>query len=252
MTDIIIQGIGGRMGHALCEMIAKREDCRVVAGIDVKDGEQNGIPVYDNLEKLEGKGDVIIDFSSPAAVEKALPYCEAHKLPIVVCTTGLSEELQLKVVQLSRTVAVFKSANMSMGINVLSELCKRASAILGVDYDVEIVEQHHHNKLDAPSGTALMLADAINEENNGEYHYVYDRSSVRQKRDPKEIGISSVRGGSIVGDHEVLFCGQDEVIALKHTAYSRSIFANGAVNAAVYLAKKEPGLYNMGNMIAEM
>ena len=168
MTDIIIQGIGGRMGHALCEMIAKREDCRVVAGIDVKDGEQNGIPVYDSLEKLEGKGDVIIDFSSPAAVEKALPYCEAHKLPIVVCTTGLSEELQLKVVQLSRTVAVFKSANMSMGINVLSELCKRASAILGVDYDVEIVEQHHHNKLDAPSGTALMLADAINEENNGE------------------------------------------------------------------------------------
>jgi len=237
MTDIIIQGIGGRMGHVLCEMIAKREDCRVVAGIDVKDGEQNSIPVYDSLEKLEGKGDVIIDFSSPAAVEKALPYCEAHKLPIVVCTTGLSEELQLKVVQLSRTVAVFKSANMSMGINVLSELCKRASAILGVDYDVEIVEQHHHNKLDAPSGTALMLADAINEENNGDYHYVYD---------------SSVRGGSIVGDHEVLFCGQDEVITLKHTAYSRSIFANGAVNAAVYLAKKEPGLYNMGNMIAEM
>ena len=167
MTDIVIQGIGGRMGHVLCDMIAQREDCRVIAGIDIKDGKQNGIPVYDSLEKLDGKGDVIIDFSSPAAVEKALPYCEAHKLPIVVCTTGLSEELQLKVVQLSRTVPVFKSANMSMGINVLSELCKRASAILGVNYDVEIVEQHHHNKLDAPSGTALMLADAINEQNNG-------------------------------------------------------------------------------------
>ena len=247
MTDIVIQGIGGRMGHVLCDMIAQREDCRVIAGIDIKDGEQNGIPVYDSLEKLDGKGDVIIDFSSPAAVEKALPYCEAHKLPIVVCTTGLSEELQL-----SRTVPVFKSPNMSMGINVLSELCKRASAILGVNYDVEIVEQHHHNKLDAPSGTALMLADAINEQNNGEYHYVYDRSSVRQKRDPKEIGISSVRGGSIVGDHEVLFCGPDEVITLKHTAYSRNIFANGAVNAAVYLAKKEPGLYNMGDMIAAL
>ena len=252
MTEIVIQGIGGRMGHVLCDMIAQRDDCCVVAGIDVKDGEQNGIPVYDSLEKLDGKGDVIIDFSSPAAVEKALPYCEAHKLPIVVCTTGLSEELQLKVVQLSRTVPVFKSANMSIGINVLSELCKRASAILGAAYDVEIVEQHHHNKLDAPSGTALMLADAINEENDGAYHYVYDRSSVRQKRDPKEIGISSVRGGSIVGDHEVLFCGPDEVITLKHTAYSRSIFANGAINAAVYLSKKEPGLYNMGNMIAEM
>ena len=134
-----------------------------------------------------------------------MPYCQTHKLPIVVCTTGLSEELQLKVVQLSRSVPVFKSANMSMGINVLAELCKRASAVLGINYDIEIVEQHHHNKLDAPSGTALMLADAINEENNGAYHYVYDRSSVRQKRDPKEIGISSVRGGSIVGDHEVLF-----------------------------------------------
>ena len=205
MTDIIIQGIGGRMGHALCEMIANRSDCRVVAGIDQQDGEQNGIPVYDSLEKL-----------APAAVEKALTYCEAHKMPIVVCTTGLSDELQLKVVQLSRIVPVFKSANMSIGINLLSELCKRASAILGADYDVEIVEQHHHNKLDAPSGTALMLADAINEENNGAYHYVYDRSSVRQKRDPKEIGISSVRGGSIVGDHEVLFCGPDEVITLKH------------------------------------
>ena len=206
MTDIIIQGIGGRMGHVLCEMIAQREDCRVVAGIDMRDGEMNGIPVYDSLDKLDGKGDVVIDFSAPAAVEKALPYCEAHKLPIVVCTTGLSEELQLKIVQLSRSIPVFKSANMSMGINVLSELCKRASAILGANYDIEIVEQHHHNKLDAPSGTALMLADAINEENDGAYHYVYDRSSVRQKRDPKEIGISAVRGGSIVGDHEVLFC----------------------------------------------
>ncbi len=223
----------------------------MVAGIDMKDGEQNGIPVYDSLEKLNGKGDVIIDFSSPAAVEKALPYCQTHKLPIVVCTTA-SEELQLKVVQLSRSVPVFKSANMSMGINVLAELCKRAAAVLGINYDIEIVEQHHHNKLDAPSGTALMLADAINEENNGAYHYVYDRSSVRQKRDPKEIGISSVRGGSIVGDHEVLFCGPDEVITLRHTAYSRSIFANGAVNAAVYLAKKEPGLYDMGDLIAAL
>ena len=143
MTDIIIQGIGGRMGHALCEMIANRSDCRVVAGIDQQDGEQNGIPVYDSLDKLDGKGDVIIDFSAPAAVEKALTYCEAHKMPIVVCTTGLSDELQLKVVQLSRIVPVFKSANMSIGINLLSELCKRASAILGADYDVEIVEQHH-------------------------------------------------------------------------------------------------------------
>ena len=252
MTELVIQGIGGRMGHVLCDMIAGREDCRVVAGIDLHAGEQDGIPVVSDPEALAGRGDVIIDFSSPAAVEKILPYCEAHKTPIVLCTTGLSDELNLKIVQLSRSVPVFKSANMSMGINLLAELCKRASAILGGGYDVEIVEQHHHNKLDAPSGTALMLADAINEQNDGAYHYVYDRSAVRAKRDPKEIGISAVRGGSIVGDHEVLFCGPDEVITLKHTAYSRSIFANGAINAAVYLAKKDPGLYNMNDLIAEL
>ena len=250
MTDIIIQGIGGRMGHVLCEMIAQREDCRVVAGIDMKDGEMNGIPVYDSLDKLDGKGDVVIDFSAPAAVEKALPYCEAHKLPIVVCTTGLSEELQLKIVQLSRSIPVFKSANMSMGINVLSELCKRASAILGANYDIEIVEQHHHNKLDAPSGTALMLADAVKSQ-RPDAEYVYGRSG-QHKRQPNEIGIHSLRMGNVVGEHEVLFCGPDEVITLRHTAYSRNIFANGAINAAVYLAKKEPGLYNMSNMIAEM
>ena len=242
MTDIIIQGIGGRMGHVLCEMIAQREDCRVVAGIDMKDGEMNGIPVYDSLDKLDGKGDVVIDFSAPAAVEKALPYCEAHKLPIVVCTTGLSEELQLKLVQLSRSIPVFKSANMSMGINVLSELCKRASAILGANYDIEIVEQHHHNKLDAPSGTALMIADAINAEADGRYEYVYDRTQVRQKRGAQELGISSVRGGGIVGEHDVLFCGPDEVVTLSHSAGSRGVFADGAVQAALYIAALAPGL----------
>ena len=251
MTELVIQGIGGRMGHVLCDMIAQRDYCKVIAGIDLHAGEQNGIPVYASPDDLVGRGDVIIDFSSPAAVEKILPYCEAHKTPIVLCTTGMSDELNLKIVQLSRSVPVFKSANMSLGINLLIELCKRASAILGTAYDVEIVEQHHHNKVDAPSGTALMLADAVNEQAGGAYHYVYDRASVREKRDPMEIGISSVRGGSIVGDHEVLFCGPDEVITLKHTAYSRSVFANGAINAALYLAKKEPGLYNMSDLIAE-
>ena len=138
MTELVIQGIGGRMGHVLCDMIAQRDDCRVVAGIDLHAGEQNGIPVYASPEELAGRGDVIIDFSSPAAVEKILPYCEAHKTPIVLCTTGMSDELNLKIVQLSRSVPVFKSANMSLGINLLIELCKRASAILGTAYDVEI------------------------------------------------------------------------------------------------------------------
>ena len=251
MTEIVIQGIGGRMGHVLCDMIAQREDCCVVAGIDMKDGEQNGIPVYDSLEKLNGKGDVIIDFSSPAAVEKALPYCQTHKMPIVVCTTGLSEELQLKVVQLSRSVPVFKSANMSMGINVLAELCKRASAVLGINYDIEIVEKHHNRKLDAPSGTALALADAINDGVlGGEYEYKYDRSQERVKRDPKEIGISAVRGGTIVGVHDVIFAGEDEVIEFTHTAYSKSVFAKGAIEAAKFLAGKSAGMYDMSDVIA--
>ena len=252
MVKVIMHGCNGKMGQVISGLIAADPDMELVAGIDARDDGHNPYPVFTDIAKCDVAADCIIDFSAAVAVDKLLNYCVEKKIPCVLCTTGLSEELQLKVVQLSRTVAVFKSANMSMGINVLSELCKRASAILGVDYDVEIVEQHHHNKLDAPSGTALMLADAINEENNGEYHYVYDRSSVRQKRDPKEIGISSVRGGSIVGDHEVLFCGPDEVITLKHTAYSRSIFANGAINAAVYLAKKEPGLYNMGALLASL
>ena len=252
MVRVIMHGCNGRMGQVITEMIAKEAEMEIVAGVDLSDHIQNSYPVFKSMKDCDVEADVVIDFANAKAVDGLLDVCVERNLPCVLCTTGLSEEQLAHVKEASGKVAILRSANMSMGINVLSELCKRASAILGVNYDVEIVEQHHHNKLDAPSGTALMLADAINEQNNGEYHYVYDRSSVRQKRDPKEIGISSVRGGSIVGDHEVLFCGPDEVITLKHTAYSRNIFANGAVNAAVYLAKKEPGLYNMGDMIAAL
>ena len=252
MTDLIIQGINGRMGHTLVEKISARSDCRIVAGVDQKAGQIGDIPVYASLEDLpEAKG-IVIDFTSPAGTVHAAQFCAAHGMSCVLCSTGLSKEDEAVVEQASEKVPVFRSANMSVGINVLIELARRATKLFDGEFDIEIVEKHHHNKLDAPSGTALMLADAINEQNDGAYHYVYDRSSVRQKRDPKEIGISSVRGGSIVGDHEVLFCGPDEVITLKHTAYSRSIFANGAINAAVYLAKKEPGLYNMGDLIASI
>ena len=251
MTDIVIQGIYGRMGHALIEKIAARQDCRVVAGVDREAGKVGDIPVYAGFEGLP-KVDAIIDFSSPAGAVAAVQYGAVHGVPCVICSTGLSAEDETVLEDASAKTPIFRSANMSLGVNVLIELARQATRVLSGEFDIEIVEKHHHNKLDAPSGTALMLADAINEENDGAYHYVYDRSSVRQKRDPKEIGISSVRGGSIVGDHEVLFCGPDEVITLKHTAYSRSIFANGAINAAVYLAKKEPGLYNMGDLIASI
>ena len=238
------------MGHVLCEMIAQREDCRVVAGIDVKDGELNGIPVYDSLDKLDGKGDVVIDFSAPAAVEKALPYCEAHKLPIVVCTTGLSEAQLAKVDEAAKKVAILKSANMSLGINTLFKLLQDAARVFcDAGFDVELVEKHHNKKLDAPSGTALALADSMNEALGNEYEYVYDRSQVRKKRDVKEIGISAVRAGTIVGEHEVIFAGTDEVIEFKHTAYSRSVFAKGAVEAAKFLAEQKRGMYDMGDVI---
>ena len=248
MTEILLQGISGRMGHVLCELAASRADCRIVGGVDLQ-ASAGQPPVFARLEDVDVHADVLIDFSSPAAADAAIAYCEKARLPYVICTTGLSEETRLALIRLSRSVPVFQSANMSLGINLLIELCKKTSAVLGPGYDVEIIEKHHHNKVDAPSGTALMLADAVNEQAGGAYHYVYDRQSVRQKRDPLEIGISSVRGGSIVGDHEVLFCGPDEVITLQHTAYSRTVFANGALNAAVYLAHKEPGLYSMSDLI---
>ena len=240
------------MGQVVARICAADEQVQVAAGFNRTPIQKNDFPVYADPMEYTGTADAVIDFSNPANLTSLLRFSVEKQIPVVLCTTGYSPEQLAEIDRAAEQVPVFRSGNMSLGINLLLALVKKAAAVLGGDYDIEIVEQHHHNKLDAPSGTALMLADAINEQNNGEYHYVYDRSSVRQKRDPKEIGISSVRGGSIVGDHEVLFCGPDEVITLKHTAYSRNIFANGAVNAAVYLAKKEPGLYNMGDMIAAL
>ncbi len=250
MTDIIIQGIHGRMGQVLCEMIAQRSDCRVVAGID-RDESTGKIPVFTSLESATVKGDVLIDFSIPAATKAAVAFCKKNALPMVICTTGLDDETLAEIDAAATEIAVFKSGNMSVGINLLAELCKRANAVLGTDFDIEIVEKHHHNKIDAPSGTALLLADAINESAQEQYRYVYERESVRKRREKNEIGISAIRGGSIVGEHDVLFCGPDEVITLQHTAYSRNVFANGAVNAAVFLADKTPGFYNMGDMLAQ-
>ena len=253
MVKVILHGCNGKMGRVITELAKKDDKVQIVAGIDPYTGVENEYPVFADPAHCDVKADVVVDFSSAAAVNGLLDYCEAKRLPVVLCSTGLSEEQLEKVHAVSEKIAVLKSANMSVGINLLLKLLQNAAKILApAGYDIELVERHHNQKLDAPSGTALMLADAINEQNDGAYHYVYDRSSVRQKRDPKEIGISAVRGGSIVGDHEVLFCGPDEVITLRHTAYSRSIFANGAVNAAVYLAKKEPGLYDMGDLIAAL
>ncbi len=248
MTDIVIQGIYGRMGHALIEKIAAREDCRVVAGVDREDGKVGEIPVYAGFEGLP-KVDAIIDFSSPAGAVAAAQYGAAHGMPCVICSTGLSAEDEAVLEEASAKTPIFRSANMSLGVNVLIELARQATRVLSDEFDIEIVEKHHHNKLDAPSGTALMIADAINAEAGNSYEYVYDRSQVRQKRGAKELGISSVRGGGIVGEHDVLFCGPEEVLTLSHSAGSRGVFADGAVQAALYVAGREPGYYTMTDLL---
>lgn len=249
MTDIIIQGIQGRMGHALIEKISMRNDCRIIAGVDQTAKEISGIDVYDSFEKLGAAKGVIIDFSSPAGAVCAVEYGMAHGLPCVICSTGLSKEQEAVLEKASEKIPVFRSANMSLGVNVLIELARRATTLFGGEFDIEIVEKHHHNKLDAPSGTALMIADAINTEAGGCYEYVYDRHAVRQKRDAKELGISAVRGGGIVGEHEVFFCGPEEVVSISHSAGSRGVFADGAVQAALYLANCQPGYYTMTDLV---
>ena len=251
MVRLILSGCNGHMGRAVANLCDADPELEVAAGIDVLGQPGGQFPVYSSPAACPVPGDVLVDFSHPSALDALLEFCLERSMPAVLATTGYSEQQLEQIGRAAGRIPVFRSANFSLGVNLLMDLVRRAAAALGEGYDVEIVERHHRRKVDAPSGTALMLADAINEENHGGYHYVYDRASVRAKRDPMEIGISSVRGGSIVGDHEVLFCGPDEVVTLKHTAYSRSVFANGAINAAVYLAGKEPGLYNMSDLIAE-
>lgn len=248
MTDIIIQGIYGRMGRTLVEKIAGRQDCRVVAGIDCQAGQVGDIPVHTTFSDLPCRG-VIIDFSSPAGAVAAAEYGAENGVPCVICSTGLSQEDEAALEAASARTPVFRSANMSLGVNVLIELARQATRVLGGEFDIEIVEKHHRNKLDAPSGTALMIANAINAEAEGRYDYVYDRSQVRQKRGDRELGISAVRGGGIVGEHEVLFCGPEEVLTLQHSAGSRGVFADGAIQAALYLAEQQPGYYTMTDLL---
>lgn len=253
MTKVIISGCNGRMGQTVAGICEKKKDMQVIAGFDVVDNKQLGFPVYTNPADFKGEADVIIDFSNPSALDNLIEFCTERKVPCVFCTTGYSGEQLVRISNLSESVPSFRSGNMSLGINLLTVLVKKAAAVLGEDFDVEIVEKHHRMKVDAPSGTALMLADAAASALPHESEYVYDRHSVRQQRGQNEIGISSVRGGSIVGEHEVIFAGQDEVVELKHTAYSRSVFANGAVAAAVFLSTvKEPGMYDMSDVLAEV
>ena len=250
MVRAIMHGCNGHMGQVITGLIKEDEGTELVAGIDKYTGIANEYPVFESLEKCDVEADVIIDFSNAAAADDLLAYCEEKKMPVVLCTTGLSEEQLAKIPEAAKKTAVLKSANMSLGINLLMKLLKEATKVLApAGYDMEIVEKHHNQKLDAPSGTAIALADSMNEAMDEAYHYVYDRSQERKKRDTKEIGISAVRGGTIVGEHEVLFAGTDEVIEFKHTAYSKTIFGKGAVEAAKFLAGKPAGLYDMSDVI---
>ncbi len=251
MTRIIMHGCNGKMGQVITGICNNDPDVEIVAGIDISDHiKTNNYPVFTNIGDCDVEADVVIDFASAKAVDALLEYCDKKSLPLVLCTTGLSDEQFAAVKVHSEKTAVLRSANMSLGINMLIKELKNVAKVLEpAGFDIEIVEKHHNQKLDAPSGTALALADSINDALDNNYHYVYDRSQERRKRDPKEIGLSAVRGGSIVGEHEIIFAGTDEVITITHTAYSKALFANGAVQAAKFLAGKPAGMYDMSQVI---
>ena len=250
MVRIIMHGCNGHMGQVISGLVAQDPNAEIVAGIDIADQGKNTYPVYTNMKECQVEADAIIDFSSAKAVDALLDYSVERQIPVVVCTTGLSDEQLAKVQETARKVAVLRSANMSLGVNTLLKLIQDAARVLApAGFDMEIVEKHHKLKRDAPSGTAIALADSLNEAMDNQYHYVYDRSQKREKRDDKEIGISAVRGGTIVGEHEIIFAGADEVIEFKHTAYSKAIFGKGAIEAAKFLAGKPAGKYDMSDVI---
>ncbi len=250
MTRIIMHGCNGKMGQMIASLIMQDEEIEIVAGVDVSEHISNPFPVFKTIAECNVDADAIIDFASAKAVDALLDHCLEKKIPCVLCTTGLSEEQAKRIEEVAKETAILKSANMSLGINMLLKLLKEATAILApAGFDIEIVEKHHNQKIDAPSGTALALADSINEELNKEYQYCYDRSQIREKRPKKEIGIAAVRGGTIVGEHDVIFAGADEVITFSHTAYSKAVFAKGAIQAAKFLKGKPAGLYHMSHVI---
>ncbi|MBE5925168.1 MAG: 4-hydroxy-tetrahydrodipicolinate reductase [Lachnospiraceae bacterium] len=251
MTRIIMHGCNGHMGQVITGLVKDDPDAEIVAGIDIVDNKDNGYPVFTDIFACDVEADVIIDFAAAVAVDNLLKYSTEKNIPVVLCTTGLTDAQLALVKETSAKVAILKSANMSLGINTLMKLLKDAAKVFGpAGFDIEVVEQHHRLKKDAPSGTALALADSVNEALNNEYEYVYDRSKRSEQRPDKEIGLSAVRGGTIVGVHDVIFAGTDEVITFNHTAYSKSVFAKGAIEAGKFLAGKPAGMYDMADVIA--
>lgn len=252
MVKILLSGCNGAMGRAISQAVQKRNDCEIAAGVDINTAQSFGYPVFSSPKEVTESFDVIIDFSHPSLFEGITELALNQNKPLVMATTGLSSQQTEALEALSLKIPVFRSANMSLGINLMVELIKKAAAVLSNSFDIEIIEKHHNKKIDAPSGTALMLADAINNVLESPMEYQYDRHLQRKPRDPHEIGIHSVRGGTIVGEHEVLFAGHDEVLSISHSAYSKEVFALGALQAAVYLSEQVPGMYNMSSMLKKI
>lgn len=246
MVNIILSGANGKMGQVISRCVNERADCKIIAGIDPNTQPYGSFPIYHTLNEYTGQGDVLIDFSHPSALDTILTCAASRKMPVVLATTGYTHQQTEKIRQAAKQLPIFFSFNMSLGINLLVSLAKKAAAVLGDQFDIEVLEKHHNQKLDAPSGTALMIADGINEVFQNTKAYQYDRHSQRKKRQIGEIGIHAIRGGTIVGEHEVIFAGHDEVLTLSHQAMSKEIFAVGAINAACFMADKPSGMYDMG------
>ena len=251
MTKILLSGCSGKMGRVIGNLVNEYENCEIVGGIDKVDDKTLSFPVFPSPEEVNVQADVIIDFSHPSCLVPITDYAASNNIPLVVCTTGLTIDQKNYMYSKSKDTAIFFSANMSIGINLVANLAKKATTVLEDGFDIEIVEAHHNRKLDAPSGTALYLADCINEVCKTNKEYIYDRHSVRKKREKTEMGIHSIRGGTIVGEHTVIFAGNDEIIEIKHTALSRDVFAEGAIRAALFMEGKNPGMYDMNDLIAE-
>lgn len=249
MTKIILCGCNGKMGHVISKLVEERNDCVIVAGVDIRTDCLCGYQVYSKISDITAEADVIVDFSHPSLLSDILDYAEDKNMPVVICSTGYSDSQVAEIKAAAEKLPVFYSRNMSLGINLLISLARKATNILGESFDIEIVEKHHNQKIDAPSGTALMIADAISEERTIPSRYEYDRHSVRRKREKEEIGIHAIRGGTIVGEHDVIFAGHDEVLTISHSAGSKGVFAAGAVNAAVFMKGQKAGLYDMNDMI---
>lgn len=253
MAGILLSGCNGKMGKAVTANVAVTSGAEIIGGIDIYAESLYGYPVYASPalipDEITKKADVIIDFSNPSALGGLLEYAVKNNIPAVICTTGLNDSQKLLLKSAAEKIPVFFSANMSLGVNLVCELAKKAAAVLGNTFDIEIVEMHHNQKIDAPSGTALMIADAVKDELEGDTKYEYDRHSKREKRTKNEIGIHAVRGGTITGEHEVIFAGHDEIIKISHSARSKELFATGAVNAAKFICGKEAGMYDMAAML---